>query len=355
MKQANVFIWMLLIFCSCSKSKGADPVITLDTLEIKAADMSFLPEVRAAGLAIKNAAGQPEDMLQTLKHNGATCIRLRLWKDPATGTSSFNTVKALSQEIKSLGMKVWISVHYSDTWADPGSQIKPAAWNGISFNQLKDSVFVYTQKIAREISPEYIQIGNEINNGFLYPEGSRNNLAQMKELIAAGTQAVRTFSPASKIMLHCAGYDVAEYFFSTLQNIDYDIMAVSYYPLWHGKNLNDLKTSLTNLSNINNKPVVIAETAYPFTFGYNDYTNNVIGDNSQIISTYPASIEGQKNFLSQLKSIVNDIPRGAGFCYWGAEWVSLYGATSTAGSSWENQALWGFDNKALPAIHVFKD
>jgi arabinogalactan endo-1,4-beta-galactosidase len=252
-------------------------------------------------------------------------------------------------------MKVWLSVHFSDTWADPGNQAKPAAWNGISFSRLKDSVSVYTKKIVTEINPDYIQIGNEINSGFLFPEGSLNNLNQLKELLTAGTQAVRANAPNCKIMLHCAGYDVADYFFSTLSSIDYDIMAVSYYPIWHGKDLNQLKTVLTNLSSSKNKPVVIAEVAYPFTFDYNDFTNNIIGDNSQIISTYPATREGQKNFLLQVKNIINAIPRGVGFCYWGAEWISMYGPTATNGSSWENQALWGFDNKALPVIGVFRD
>lgn len=352
------FVWIIaacsLSYCSKSGGDGPNPPAT-DILEIKAADLSFLPEVRASGLTIKNAAGQTEDMLQTLKNNGATCIRLRLWKDPATSTSSFNMVKALAQEIKNKGMKVWLSVHYSDTWADPGNQAKPAAWNGISFSQLKDSVAVYTKKIVTEIEPDYIQIGNEINSGFLFPEGSLNNLSQLKTLLTAGTQAVRTNAPHCKIMLHCAGYDVADYFFSTFSSIDYDIMAISYYPIWHGKDLNQLKTVLSNLSSSKNKPVVIAEVAYPFTFGFNDFTNNIIGDNSQILPAYPATSEGQKNFLLQVKTIVNSIPRGIGFCYWGAEWISMYGPAATNGSSWENQALWGFDNKALPALAVFSD
>lgn len=354
MKSGLTFFLVVLLFFSCSKP-GENTPAPEDTLEIKAADLSFLPEVRASGLVIKNEAGQAEDMLQTLKNNGATCIRLRLWKDPATSTSSFNTVKALSQEIKSKGMKVWLSVHYSDTWADPGHQQKPAAWNGLSFSQLKDSVFDYTKKIATEIAPDYIQIGNEINGGFLFPEGNMSNLTQLKELLSAGTQAVRAFAPNCKIMLHCAGYDVADYFFTTLQTVDYDIMAVSYYPVWHGKSIAGLKTSLTDLSNSKNKPVIIAETAYPFTFGYNDFTNNIIGDNSQLIPAYPASKEGQLNYLLQIKNTMKAIPKAAGFCYWGAEWIALYGPASASGSSWENQALWDFDNKALPAISVFRD
>jgi len=326
--------------------------------------MSLLPEIRALGLVIKNAAGNPEDMLQTLKANGANCVRLRLWHQPANATSSFNGVKTLAQEIKSLGLKVWITVHYSDTWADPGHQQKPAAWASSSFAQLKDSVTAYTKKIAQEINPDYIQIGNEINDGFLWPEGKMSsNPAQLKELLTAASQAVRSFAPTCKIMLHCAGYSDANYFFNGLSSIDYDIMAVSFYPLWHGKDLSSLKTALHNLTgSFNkpiviafNKPIVIAETAYPFSFGFNDFTNNIIGDNSQIISTYPATQQGQKDYLLQIKSIVNQNNRGLGFCYWGAEWISIYGPTATNGSSWENQALWDFNNKAVSAMEVFKN
>jgi arabinogalactan endo-1,4-beta-galactosidase len=78
-------------------------------------------------------------------------------------------VKALSQQIKAKGMNVWLSVHYSDTWADPGHQVKPAAWNAASFTDLADSVYNYTKKVMMEIDPDIIQIGNEINGGFLLP------------------------------------------------------------------------------------------------------------------------------------------------------------------------------------------
>ncbi len=355
MKYILTFFCFVLSISACSKKDGGNNPV-LDILEVKAADMSFLPEVRASGLVIKNTEGVAEDMLQTLKNNAVNCVRLRLWKNPSSPTSSFNTVKALAQEVKNKGMKVWLTVHYSDTWADPGHQQKPAAWAAATFAQLKDSVTAYTKKIVQEINPDYIQIGNEINDGFLWPEGRMSiNLAQLKELLTAGTQAVRSFAPNCKIMLHCAGYNDANYFFNTLSSIDYDIMAVSYYPTWHGKDLNVLKTSLNGLTTTFNKPLVIAETAYPFSFGFNDYTNNIIGDNSQIISSYPATEQGQKDFLLRIKSIVNENSLGLGFCYWGAEWISMYGSTSTNGSSWENQALWNFSNKAVPAIEVFKD
>lgn len=352
------FSFMLaLSWClgGCSKH-GGEPLPTNPVLEIKAADLSYLPLVRASGITIKNAAGNPEDMLTTLKASGANCVRLRLWHSPADATSSFAAVKALAAEIKSRGLKLWLTVHYSDTWADPGTQQLPAAWVGISFTALKDSVAAYSQKIALEIKPDYVQIGNEINDGFLWPQGKMSsNLAQCKALLGAAAQAFRTHAASSKIILHCAGYTDAPYFFNTLSSVDYDVMAISYYPLWHGKDLLSLKTALTNLVLQNNKPLIIAETAYPFTLGYNDYTNNIVGLSSQLISNYAASPQGQKDFLQQIKNIVTQTNRGLGFCYWGAEWIALYGPTATNGSTWENQALWDFNNQALPAMEVFKD
>lgn len=346
--------FILLVLVACSKEKGGTTVTEPKILAIKGADLSFLPEVRAAGIVTKNEAGLAEDMLQTLKNNGVNCIRLRLWKDPVTSTSSFNTVKALSQEIKSKGMQVWLSVHYSDTWADPGNQAKPAAWNSTSFTQLEDSVFEYTKKIATEIHPDYIQVGNEINNGFLYPEGSRSNQAQMKALISSATRAIRSFSPASRILLHYAGTDGAGQFFNEMDGTDYDLIGISYYPVWHGKDLTALSNSLQQLSDNKNKSIVIAETAYPFTFDFNDFTHNIIGDNSQVLPAYPASKDGQLNFLKKIRSVISNVPKGIGFCYWGAEWISMYGPASTNGSPWENQALWGFDNVALPAVKAFQ-
>ncbi|MBC7868238.1 MAG: glycosyl hydrolase 53 family protein [Gloeobacteraceae cyanobacterium ES-bin-316] len=356
-------IVLVLLISACSKSSVPSPpvpappvpVVPSKELNIKAVDASFIPEIRSSGVVTKNRLGQPEDMLTTLKNEGVNTIRLRLWKDPATLHSGFNEVKTFAQKIKSKGLKVWITVHYSDTWADPGAQLKPAAWNGASYAQLKDSVYNYTKKIVTEMNPDYIQIGNEINGGLIWPEGRSSNLVQMKELIAQGIRAVRDQSPQTKIMLHNAGIDNAAFFYTNIGALDYDIIALSYYPIWHGKNLNQLQTTLNTLSAQFNKDIVIAETAYPFTFGWNDYTNNIIGLDNQILPEFSATEQGQKDFLTRLKTIVTNSPKGTGLCYWGAEWVAFKGPQSTKGSSWENQALWDFNYKALPAMGVFKN
>lgn len=353
----KLFLGCLLLIAACGKSSTNNPVppAPVKELTIKSVDASYIPEIRTYGIATKNRSGVVEGMLNTLKSEGINTIRIRLWKDPSNGHSGFSGVKAFAQEIKSLGMKVWLTVHYSDTWADPGAQTKPAAWATASYMQLKDSVYNYTKKIMQEINPDYIQIGNEINGGLLWPDGKYSNTTQMIELLKQGIKAVRDQSPTAKIMIHYAGFEFASSFYSNFTTLDYDIIALSYYPMWHGKSLDQLQSTLISLGSQFNKDIVIAETAYPFTLGWNDYTNNVIGLSSQILSEYPATEQGQKDFFIRMKNIVVNTPRGIGLSYWGAEFIAFKGNVSTNCSSWENQALWDFNNTALPAISAYKN
>lgn len=341
----------ILITFSCSKDE-----VTNNSQEfIKAADLSMLPLIESEGTIYYNNNTIPEDALLTLKKAGCNTIRIRLWHTPTVNQSGFNEVKALTQRVKNNGMKVWLSVHYSDTWADPGNQIKPSAWNSLTFTQLKAQFENYTATILNEIQPDIFQIGNEINNGFIFPEGNlTSNESQFLSLLASASTVIRANSPSTKIMLHYAGIDGASWFFSKTAAIDYDYIGLSYYPIWHGTDINLLQQTMTSLGQTHNKKVLVAETSYPFTLNWNDWTNNVIGLPNQIHPDFPASPEGQKAFLQQIKNTVKNTPNGLGFCYWGTEWIAFRGATSTNGSSWENQALWDFNHKALPAMSVFE-
>ena len=343
----------ILTFFSCKKSETS--INTPDDFSfIKAADISLLPEIRTAEYKVRNLEGYNEDMLSILRRTGVNTFRLRLWVNPGDVHSGLYEVKTLCREIKSIGAKVWITIHYSDSWADPGNQKKPFTWRNANFEQLKDSVFQYTKRVAAETQADYIQIGNEINNGFLWPDGNYANAINFKLLLSEGISAVRSTSPSTKIILHYAGHQYAKEFFSSLKDLDYDIAGISYYPKWHGKNLDSLNTSITNIGLDIHKKVIIAETAYPFTLSWNDWTNNVIGSTDEIIPTYPATEIGQKNFLKDIKSLMKNNLFGLGFCYWGGEWISFKGPTSTKGSTWENQAFWNFDHKALPVLEVYR-
>jgi arabinogalactan endo-1,4-beta-galactosidase len=348
------------ILCSCSeKEQINNQVEVIEDNFIRAADVSFLPLIESENIVFYNLNKSPENVLTTLKNSGCNTIRIRLWKNPSTNQSSFTEVKTLAQRVKLAGMKVWLTVHYSDTWADPANQNTPVEWQNLAFEDLKTVVGNYTSTIISEIQPDIFQIGNEINSGFMWPTGNLiNNENQCIDLLATVSAKIRSISPKTKIMLHYAGINnvsgtAASWFFNKVKSIDYDFIGLSYYPLWHGKLLLDVKNTINTLGQAHNKKVIIAETAYPFTYGSNDWTNNILGLENQTISTFPATPEGQKNYLLALKSTIKETTFGQGFCYWEPSWTSFRGTQSANGSSWENQALWDFNNKALPAIEVF--
>jgi arabinogalactan endo-1,4-beta-galactosidase len=351
MKKTIVLIVFATLF-SCSKSDSTTPPVEEVTF-IRGADLSYLPLIEGEGTTYKHN-GQIEDPIITLKNAGCNAIRIRLWQNPSFGHSGLAEVKTLAARVKQAGLKVWLTVHYSDTWADPANQTKPVAWQGLSFGDLKNTISSYTTQIMTEIAPDIIQIGNETNDGMLWPDGRlTTNESQFLELLSSASTAVRNQSATTKIMLHFAGTTGADWFFNKVAAIDYDYIGLSYYPVWHGKSLTTLQDTMNSLGQLYQKKVLIAETAYPFTFGYNDYTNNIVGLQSQIIDTYPASAQGQQDYLTALKNTVKQSTYGFGFCYWGAEWIAFRGPTATNGSSWENQALWDFNKNALPVLNAF--
>ena len=344
---------VLMSLFSCKKDQAAPETPSEAAPLTRSVDISTFPEIRDAGVNFLDADGKVSNMLTTLKDAGINTIRLRLWVDPATTHSSLPEVQAFSRQLKQMGFEIWLSLHYSDTWADPGHQRKPSGWDQLDFNQLLDTLFQYTRQVADLIQPDIIQTGNEINNGFLYPEGSRSNGRQFHQLLEMGIKAVREVSSSSKIMLHYAGHENSEFFFSEVDSLDYDLMGISYYPIWHGKDLDSLENKMVQLGDQFKREVIIAETAYPFTLGYNDWTNNIVGLPEQLIPGIPASIQGQKEFMEAIRKICDKHTQITGFSYWGAELVAWKGVQATDGSPWENQALFDFDLKPVEALQTF--
>ena len=354
----GLFVLLGMVFsCSSSDTSEApvvDPPVEADTF-IRGADISFLPEIESAGVILYNNA-KAEGMLATLKNAGCNTVRIRLWKNPVDGHSGMDEVRTLARKAKSAGMKVWLTVHYSDTWADPAVQTTPAEWKNLSFADLKTAVASYTSTIITEINPDIIQIGNEINSGLLWPQGHLiNQETQCIALLSTASATIRSKAPNTKIMIHYAGVSASDtnWFFTKVKNIDYDYIGLSYYPVWHGKNLGTITTTINALGKTFNKKILIAETSYPFTLGYNDWTNNIVGLDSQLVSGYPATPEGQKSFVLAIKDIVKSSEYGQGFAYWGGEWISFKGNEATNGSTFENQAFYDFSNKALPVLQAF--
>ena len=205
-----------------------------------------------------------------------------------------------------------------------------------------------------------MQIGNETDCGFLWPDGyvcgeSNNDIQwnKLRDLFMHAIEGVNTaldFEDSLKIISHVSSG--GNWFFGNLleEDIPIDILAISYYPMWHGT-LADLNQNINMLATQFVKPVLVVETAYPFTLSWNDNTNNILGLETQLLDGYEASEEGQFSFLYDLISLVHDNDFGYGICYWAPDWIS----TSQFGSPWENQALFDFDGQLLDAVSVFDD
>ncbi len=353
LKFTGLFLLLLLCLAACQKPAPEKPK---EKFFIRSADLSKLPEWEEKGAVFRTASGQREEALQIFRSAGLNIVRIRLWVNPSGVHSSLKEVTAFSQKIQSMGLKVWLDLHYSDTWADPGKQTKPETWQNLSFTQLEDTVYAYTLRVVTRIHPQFVQIGNEINNGFLWDDGKIDHPEHFIALLQKGTSAVRHTDTAIRIILHYAGYYGAETFFSLLQkyHADYDLIGLSYYPWWHGKSLDVLQQTILRLQTAHHKAVVLAETAYPFTLAWNDNTNNFVGNRQQLIADYPPTPEGQKTFLLALRSIIETTPYGGGLCYWEPEWVTIKQAGNTTGSPWENMALFNFQNRAMSSMAVFQ-
>lgn len=334
----------------------AEPAPTALPL-VKALDLSGYPEiVDGATWTFRNAAGQAAELPSLVRDSGVNTIRLKLWVAPEDPYAGLAAVTAFSQSLRLLGFDIWLTLHYSDTWADPGQQHSPSAWQDLAFPALLDSVRHHTRQVMQAIRPDIIQLGNEINNGLLHPAGHlADHPEQFVALLETAAQTVRQEADSTRILLHFAGIQGAEWFFQQVRSIDYDLIGLSYYPRWHGTDTDALALTIRRLGETHRRPVLIAETAYPFTLQWNDWTHNVVGLEEQLIlPDFPASPAGQRAFLQRIRHIVETTPAAAGWCYWGAALVAWKGTQATNGSPWENQALFDFDGKALPALGVFR-
>lgn len=344
-------------------------------LWIKGVDVSSLRKSEDLGGVYSTTAGLPGDALGILKQGGLNAIRLRVWLNPADGYNNRATTLAMAVRAKALGLAVLIDFHYSDNWADPGKQNKPAVWSGHTLEQLKTDVYDATYDlcaalVAQGTPPDYVQVGNEINDGMLWPEGristNGNSFANLAQLLNRGIAAVRAASPQTAVVLHIARgaeWGVVQWWFDGVQaqGVTWDYTGVSYYPYWHGT-LSAFQTTINNAASRYGKPVIVCETAYPFTLSVGDSQANNIGLSSQLVAGYPATEDGQRAMMTSIMDIVNAVPngRGAGVFYWEGTWTPVTGngwdnTNPASGNSWENQALFDFTGKALGSMSVFAE
>jgi len=311
----------------------------------KGADISWLPQMEASGYKFYSNEGKEEDCFKILKDHGINAIRLRTWVNPSndkfSGHCSKEETVAMAVRAQKWGMRVMIDFHYSDSWADPGKQVKPKAWEGHDFPQLLNDVYDYTFKVMSSLKtagifPEWVQVGNETPSGMIYPEGSTNNWPQLAQLINEGYDAIKAVSPDTKVILHVdqgnnsirfrTWFDAAK-----ANGAKYDVIGLSYYPFWlvgnpdYTLSIDDLGKNLNDMAVRYGKEVMVVEVG---------------GEDTKVQNTF--------DMLTAVLNKVKNVPdkKGLGVFYWEPE----------GARSWSHYGLsaWGEDGKPSLALDAFK-
>ena len=359
-----------------------NPIENLSTDFIKGADVSIMPELERNGTKFYDN-GIEQDGLTILKNHGVNWIRVRIWNNPYVvgpeGVGGGNTDEAkaieMAKRAKALGMKVLVDFHYSDFWVDPGQQKKPDAWKNDSGDKLVDDVYAYTAKVmqdfnAQGVTPDMVQVGNELNNGMLWPEAqltedNPNGYKFLAKLLNAGLQAVHDNDKDNKVktMIHLAGVDVNLYhtFFDNIivknKVNDFDIIGMSFYPFWHGT-MDDLKNTMNDVSAKYNKDVIAVETAFGYTLEDADFEKNNFGTNEEKVGGYKATVQGQATGLRDVMATVASVNdnRGLGIFYWAPDWVineKVGWKSNGGGNGWDNLTLFDTKGNALESMDTF--
>ena len=273
---AILILFLFLMLQTCFSADSATNIF------VKGGDISWLPEMeKESNFKFYNDLGVAQDCFQILKDHGINTIRLRTWVNPSMvdwkngHCSKYETV-AMAVRAKSWGMRVMIDFHYSDSWADPGKQVKPAAWASHTFPVLLTDVYNYTYGVlaaldSAGVQPEWVQIGNEITSGMLFPEGSTSNWSQLIQLINKGYDAVKAINPSTKVVLHIDqgnNNSRSRYWFDNAKNYGakYDVIGLSYYPYWlsgspdYTLSINSLGENLNDMVSRYGKEVMVVET-----------------------------------------------------------------------------------------------
>jgi arabinogalactan endo-1,4-beta-galactosidase len=337
------------------------------------------------------------DPLNAFASNGVNYMRIRVWNDPHSpegepylaGTCDLDNYVKLGKLAKTKGYHLYMDLHYSDFWADPGKQFIPKAWADYSLDELADAVYDFTchclnTTIREGVAPEMIQVGNEITNGILWPigklevDGKRGNYESLTKLLSAGAKACREILPEAKIMLHLErsnDKEVYQEFFSEMERagVEFDVIGASYYPFWHGlpEELFDNLRACRKFG----KEIMIAELGYGFTTeGYflKGKECRLVVDESLsrvpgFTDVYPMTPEGQRDFIHYIMKRARE--EGIdGIFYWEPLWIPGEGIcwASEAGqryiheegksthNEWANQCLFDYEGRKLPAFDEFK-
>ena len=410
---AAVLLCGLLTACTEDLADTPETKIRSDTLYVQKVenlpenfilgmDASCVPALEASGVKYYDFDGVQKDVYQILAENGINYIRVRVWNDPFDGSGKgygggncdIENAIAIGKRATAVGMKLLVNFHYSDFWADPGKQMVPKAWKGMTIDEKAEALYQYTKECLQRlvdagVDVGMVQIGNE-TNGALCGETSSalGGWKRIMQLMSAGSRAVREICPEALVAVHFANPEKAESYVSYSANldyyqVDYDVFASSYYPFWHGT-LDNLAQVLSNVAEKYGKKVMVAETSYAYTAEDGDFSGNTIGSGGGIVKDYPFTLQGQANLVRDvIDTVANRTTNGIGVFYWEGTWIPVGGADyqenlalwERYGSGWasscaagydpedagkyyggcavDNQAFFDWNGKALESLKVF--
>ena len=335
---------------------------------IRGADISSLPELEWHGGSLR-CDGQLVDGLALLQQAGLNAVRIKVWNDPGhpdhfpanqTGPQAFNgpaQVLALARRAQAAGLQIMLDFHYSDWWADPAKQFMPHAWQGLGLPAVCEQLYQFTYDTLRQLQAagvevSWVQVGNEISHGMVWPLGFLpGNWPALAALLRAGIAAVRAAAPQSQVVLHLdAGCDqhLYRHWFDQAAALDvhWDIIGLSFYPCWHGA-LPHLAENLAMLAERYACPLLVVETAYPRMLDPQRNVQWLLQHTGA--EPYPATPDGQAQFLRALGQVLRDVPhgRGLGVFYWEPALLPLPDGSRGV---WQNATLFADDGEALPSL-----
>ena len=348
-------------------------------------DISVLQSYEDNNVAYYNQqGGRINDVLKYLKSDavGWNAARVRLFVDPkkknpdggidAQVCQNLDYVVRFCKRLKAEGFAVMLDFHYSDTWADPSNQWIPASWANLNEDELKTRIYEYTKEclqrlVEEEATPDFIQIGNEVSYGMLwsatvnrtsrtnrcFSDSPAANWTRFKNLLSQASSACREICPDAKIIIHTersGDANALKSIYSKLSTVDYDIIGLSYYPIWHNS-LSVLSQSLNKLaSEFPDKPVQIVETAYYYQW------QPAVGQGTtyDFSSTWPITPAGQAAFTRDLVTELKQHSNVNGLYWWFPE-ENGNGPNNAVLSGWVNRGLWdNSTHRALPALYELK-
>ena len=368
---------------------------------VKGMDLSTLLELDRLGAKYYDH-GKERDILDIMKDYDVDTIRLRIWNDPwgenhesyGAGENDIPTTLEIAKRVSEKGFGVLMNFHYSDFWADPGKQIKPKAWEGMSVEELTQAVYDFTFDTMELFKKEgvnitMVQVGNELSNGLLWPEGRIDVDAGIGEydniakFVSAGIRAVRKSNPEIPVMIHLDNGGNNELYRRWFDNYtqrgeDFDLIGLSYYPFWHGT-MDQLLSNMNDIAVRYHKDLVSAEVSMGYTM--EDYkTYEKLSDSERKgYATRPALVEkiefpmtkeGQADFMRTLLARLETVAehRARGFFWWEPAWIPVPGSgwatpasleymhdPGPCGNEWANQALFDYDGNVLPTLEVIRD